>query len=272
MTRLWDFASYNLWSLFSPPVGKEHWHCDMKRGFTKARKKEPQVKALLDRDNTWQRIGILAQQGVYGFHQHPQFLHQPDGVDRVADILQLSEEAEQVRERVMQALRNYQNNPILADREIVELNRGDEGFPEPIVVCEGRYRFNLYAAIDCIFREPDGTLHILDLKTGKSDFDRRQAYVYLLACRYRYRGERAAASFYNLETQERSRPISATGTQLKAIRMELARISKIHQDQLREYRWEKKPFERLYPANPGWNCQYCPFESICQFADREVSA
>jgi len=34
--------------------------------------------------------------------------------------------------------------------------------------------------------EPDGTLHILDFKTGKSEFDRRQAYVYLLAAKYLY--------------------------------------------------------------------------------------
>ena len=31
------FASYNLWLQFAPPIGQERWHCDMKRGFTKAR-------------------------------------------------------------------------------------------------------------------------------------------------------------------------------------------------------------------------------------------
>ena len=86
--KIWQFASYNLWSLFSPPVGQEYWHCDMKRGFTKARKKEPQVKALLEQDNTAQRIGILAQKGVYEFHQNSPILYRRDAVEQVAEILQ----------------------------------------------------------------------------------------------------------------------------------------------------------------------------------------
>jgi len=30
MPKIWEFASYNLLSLFSPAVGLEHLHCDMK--------------------------------------------------------------------------------------------------------------------------------------------------------------------------------------------------------------------------------------------------
>jgi hypothetical protein len=36
MKKIWEFASYNLWLLFSPPVGREMGHCDRKRGYTKA--------------------------------------------------------------------------------------------------------------------------------------------------------------------------------------------------------------------------------------------
>ena len=65
MKKVWNFSSYNLLSLFSPAVGLEHLHCDMKRGFAKARKKEPEVAKLLDKDNTAQTIGLLAQKAVY---------------------------------------------------------------------------------------------------------------------------------------------------------------------------------------------------------------
>ena len=73
MKKVWNFASYNLLSLYSPPVGLEHLHCEMKRGFTKARKKEPEVAELLEKDNTAQKIGLLAQKAVYEFHQDFQY-------------------------------------------------------------------------------------------------------------------------------------------------------------------------------------------------------
>ena len=71
MGKIWNSASYNLLQLHSPPVGLEHLHCDMKKGFSKARKHEPQVAKLLELDNTYQRIGLLAQRGVidnFGFN------------------------------------------------------------------------------------------------------------------------------------------------------------------------------------------------------------
>lgn len=34
------FASYNLWSLFTPAVGQEHWHCHMNRDYAKVRVKK----------------------------------------------------------------------------------------------------------------------------------------------------------------------------------------------------------------------------------------
>lgn len=66
MGKIWlPFASYNLWSLFAPAVGQEHWHCDMKRGYAKVRKREPDVATVLAEDTVPQTVGLLAQRGVY---------------------------------------------------------------------------------------------------------------------------------------------------------------------------------------------------------------
>ena len=266
MRKIWDFASYNLLSLFSPPVGREHWHCHMKRGFTKARKKEPEVKRLLEQDNTAQRIGILAQQGVYEFHCYPSMLHRGDVVEEISEILHLNEESVLVQQRVIEILKNYQDKPFLLDKKIIQLNRGDEGFPKPISMEHGNYRFNLYAAIDCIFEESEGTVHILDFKTGKSDFDVRQGYIYLLAASYFDPQRKAVASFYNLETEQKSESLSASDVALESYKIELARIAKQHQQDLRRYRSNPREFSGIFPPNPGSHCLYCPFNSICEFS------
>lgn len=265
------FASYNLWLQFAPAIGQERWHCDMKRGFIKARKKEPAVALLLNQDNIPQRIGHLAQKGVYEFHQNA-MLGVDNAVEQVAETLQLNQEAAIVQEKVIFILKKYHCQPFLAGKQIIKLSRGDEGFPEPILIKHGNYQFNLYAAIDCIFRESDGKLHILDFKTGTSDFDRRQAYVYLLAASYLYPQQPATASFYNLESGKHSQPISASTTQLKAIQIELVRIAQQHQKDLRRYHYNPTEFKQVFPASPGFNCRYCQFNSICDFAIFEVSA
>lgn len=273
MTNIWrPFASYNLWSLFSPAVGQERWHCDMKRGFIKARKREPQIAALLAQDNTPQLIGHLAQRGVYEFHQDTLMLYRKDAVERVAEILQLDKQSADVQERVIKILNNYFENPILFGKNIIQLSRGDEGFPKPILIQQGNYVFNFYAAIDCIFEERDGTLHILDFKTGKSDFDRRQGFVYLLAASYLYPQQPAVASFYNLETGKWSDPITATSAQVNAIQIELVRIAQQHQKDLSRYKQNPAEFNRIFTPNPSSNCQYCPFNSICEFSVFEVPA
>lgn len=268
MKTIWrPFASYNLWSLFAPPIGQERWHCDMKRGFQKARKKEPSVADLLDKDNIPERIGHLAQKGIYEFHQDTELLNQSDGAEKVAEILELNQEADEVQGRVISILINYHKNPILVGRNILHILPGDEGFPTPITIRQGSYIFNFFAAIDCIFTEQDGTLHILDFKTGKSDFDRRQAYVYLLAASYLYPQQKAVASFYNLETGNWSNSISATDVQLKAILIELAQIAQRHELEKERYKKNPAEFAQIFPPNPGSNCQYCPFNLICEFSE-----
>ena len=190
----------------------------------------------------------------------------------MAEILQLNQESALIQERVISILKNYSLNPILFGKNIIKLSRGDEGFPEPILIEQDNYQFNLFAAIDCIFEEQHGTLHILDFKTGQTEFDKRQAYVYLLAANLLYPTQAAVALFYNLENGKWSDPITATVSQLNAFRIELARISQQHQKDLRRYRHSPSEFKRIFRPNPGINCQHCPFNSICEFSNIEVSA
>ncbi len=265
-TQRRPFASYSLWSLFSPAVGYESFHCPMKRGFLKARKQEPDVAVLMGQDTVTQRIGHLSQYGIYEFHRDEGLLSSAEGIQAVAELLKLDQEVPEVRDRVFRILNNYKNNPIASDKEIVQLLRGDEDFPDPILFSQSGYQFNLYAAFDCVLREPDGAIHILDFKTGKSKFDRRQAYVYLLAAQQVYPNQRAVASFYNVESGERSSLIAATEPQLEAVKIELMRISQRHQQDLRSYWRKSKSFSYIFPPATGRVCEFCLFNSVCEFS------
>ncbi|WP_066378054.1 MULTISPECIES: PD-(D/E)XK nuclease family protein [unclassified Anabaena] len=261
------FVSYHLWSLVAPAKGQERWHCQMRRGFIKARQHEPQVKALLNQATAPQRIGILAQKGIYEFHHNGHLLTRSDGVEQVAKLLKLSHTALQVQQRVLQILKKYYEAPLLLGKRILQLTRGDEGFPKPILIEKDNYRFRLYAAMDCVFIDSDAqTLHIVDFKTGKSNFDIRQALVYLLAASYLYPGRQAVASFYNLEFCHESELIRLKNSELEALKFELVNIAKKHQQDLQDYQESIKSFPEIFPPNPGYHCRYCPFKSICEFS------
>jgi len=76
-----------------------------------------------------------------------------------------------------------------------------------------------------------------------------------------------------LETGKQSDPISATAGTLKAFQIELALIAQKHQKQLKLYRDNPADFSIIFPANPGFSCGYCSFNSICQFSSvSEVAA
>jgi PD-(D/E)XK nuclease superfamily len=272
--RWMPFASFSLMSEFTPAVGQEYWHCDMKRGFQRVRKKEPAISAILNQDTTVQRIGLLAQQGVYEFHHKNNWLlNDVDGMDKVARILKLEQEPLVVQERVLKTLDNYYNQPVLRGKKILKLSRGDEGIPTPLEVQADHLSFKLFAAIDCLFLEEDGTLHILDFKTGRSDFDLRQGYVYLLIASYLYPNQRAVASFYNLESCKWSELITASPLQLNAIQSNLGRIAQKHDTQTQQYRKNPAEFERVFPPNPDQGrCRRCQFHSVCNFSAWEVSA
>lgn len=265
------FVSYHLWSLVVPAVGQERWHCQMKRGFIKARQKEPIVQSLLTQASIPQRIGLLAQKGVYEFHRHRQFLTQPDGVEKVSQLLKLGKLTAQVQQRVTQILKNYHAHPLLAGKHIVELTSGEEGFPKPIWIEQQNYRFRLYATMDCILTESDKTLHIIDFKTGKSIFDQRQAFVYLVAARYLYPQYTAVASFYNLEQCKKSALIRVTPSQLDAIENQLAAIAVRHQQDINNYEQAPYKFSKIFPPNPGNHCRHCSFSAICEFSNFKPS-
>ncbi|MCY7321743.1 MAG: PD-(D/E)XK nuclease family protein [Phormidesmis sp. CAN_BIN36] len=261
------FVSFSLLSECVPAIAQEYWHCDMKRGFKRVRRREPNVAAVLAQDTTVQRIGLLAQRAVYEFHQHESALSQTNSTQVISAILKLEEESAIVRERVQQVLINYQKRPILLGKKILQLSRGDEGIPEALEFAGQAFQFRLYAAIDCIFVEPDGTLHILDFKTGKADFDVRQAYIYLVAARELYPNQKAVASFYNLETCHWSDPITATVPQLNAVQSNLERIAQQHEREKQQYRQDPARFSQIFPPNSDFKrCQHCQFESLCKFS------
>ncbi|AFZ03614.1 PD-(D/E)XK nuclease family protein [Calothrix sp. PCC 6303] len=259
------FASYHLWSLIAPTAGQQHWHCQMRRGFIKVRQHEPRVKLLLGKATASQRIGLLAQKGIYEFHYNQQLLDQSDGVEKVAQLLDLGNTTDEVQHRVLQILHKYHSQPLLLGKRIVLLTRGDEGFPKAILIESKNYSFRLYATMDCVFAESDNTLHILDFKTGKSPFDRRQALVYLLAARYLYPGYRVVASFYNLEFIKQSEIIHMSESELDCVELELANIAQKHQIDVHSCHTEED-FPDIFPPNPGYHCRFCPFHSICEFS------
>ncbi|MBD2362119.1 PD-(D/E)XK nuclease family protein [Anabaena minutissima FACHB-250] len=263
------FVSYHLWSLVAPAIGQERWHCQMRRGFIKARQNEPQVKALLANATPPQRIGLLAQKGVYEFHHNRHLLTRSDGVEQVAQLLKLNNSAVQVQQRVLEILKKYYEAPLLLGKRILQLTRGDEGFPKPIFIEQENYRFRLYAAMDCVFIESDAqTLHIVDFKTGKSHFDKRQALVYLLAASYLYPGREAVASFYNLELRQASELIQLKNNELESLKIELVKIAQKHQLDIQKYQESVQSFSEIFPPNPGNHCRFCPFQSICDFSSQ----
>lgn len=260
------YVSYSIWSQTSPAIGKEYWHCDRKRGYSRARKQEPKIKELATIDNTPQKIGHLSQRAVYEFHQNINLLSQSNGVAKVAEILQLDNESSEVQAKVNLVINNYYKNPILLNKNILQLSRGNELNPEPIEIQYGNLTFGLYAAFDCVLLEPDKTIHIIDFKTGKSDFDLRQGYVYLVAAQNLYPQQKAIASFYNLETQVRSETISLSSIAIESVCTELFLVAQKLQKDLRKYKNDPQIFDRIFPANPGSSCQYCNFNSICEYA------
>lgn len=263
-----QFASYHLWSQFEPALGWEDSHCQMQRGWrwTQRGASSGSQLPLVVSESVWHKVGKFAQQGIYEFHRDPLLLKHPRGCERVADRLYLYYEVGAVRDRVMRVLQQYQASPWLLDRDILLLNRGDEPIPPPIEVTSGDDRFELLAVFDCIVRESDRQIHIIDFKTGLADPDPRQAEVYLLACSYLYPEYKAIASFYNLEQNIASVPIRATPERLALVANKLASIAKLHQQQLQAYQLDPDSFDRLFPPHPGSHCQYCTFSYRCAYS------
>ncbi len=265
-TRYRPYFSYKLWADSEPAYGLESFHCEMKRGFG-LRNQEPLVKALIDTDSNAQVIGHLAQRGVFEFHADPQLLDRSDGVELVADLLQLQQLDPEIAERVTLILERYHAQPILRGKQILILERGDEKLPKPLLLKLQRKQVNFFAVMDCVYIEPDGTIHILDFKTGKSKFDERQAYTYLFAAQHLYPGQPVVASFYNLESQKRSRVIRTSPVQLQRLEIIFAKIAQQLAENSNHHRNNPAAFNLIFQPNPGIQCQHCPFPSICDYAE-----
>jgi PD-(D/E)XK nuclease superfamily len=262
-----NFASYHLWSQFEPALGWEDSHCQMQRGWRWTQKSQRDDSHIATFTETvWQKVGKLAQQGIYEFHQEPLLLKHPRGSDRVADRLYLYYEIAAVRDRVRQILQQYQAHPWLLDRDVILLNRGDEPIPAPISISVDGDFFQLFAAFDCIVRASNRQIQIIDFKTGVAAPDLRQADVYLLACSYLYPDLEAVASFYNLETMTSSELITATPDRLHQTARKLAQIATLHQQQIQEYQNDPTAFDRLFLAHPGTHCRACDFNYCCAYA------
>ena len=239
----------------------------MQRGWrwTQTKPSSPAAQGSPVQETIWQKVGKLAQQAVYEFHQNPLLLKHPRGCERVADKLYLYYEIAVVRDRVIQIIQQYQASPFLLGQDIIVLNRGDEQLPQPIEIQVDRDSFQLFSAFDCIVQSPDLQLQIIDFKTGVADPDLRQAEVYLLACSYLYPDRNLVASFYNLETMISSELITTNVARLAEIAAKLAQIANLHQQQLRDYQLDPTSFERLFPAHPGSHCRYCQFNYHCDY-------
>jgi len=123
------------------------------------------------------------------------------------------------------------------------------------------YRFRLYATMDCIFTEPDRTLHILDFKTGKSAFDQRQALVY--CWQLAISTKQQAASFYNLERCTKSALISVSSSQWTLLKTSWAWWLKA------PARFAQLPAESqsVQPNFPQFGLPLpLPFHTICEFS------
>jgi hypothetical protein len=155
-------VSYHLWSQFEPALGWEDTHCQMQRGWrwTQSSPGNQSQKIALT-ETIWQKVGKLAQQGIYEFHQDPLLLKHPRGSDRVADRLYLYYEMAIVRDRVMAILQQYHAHPWLLGRDLLVLNRGDEPIPPPIEIQVGADKFQLFAAFDCIIRSSHRQIQIV---------------------------------------------------------------------------------------------------------------
>jgi hypothetical protein len=258
------WSTHLLWREFSPQQGFEEFHCHKRRGYARVISKEDQqIDYLKQQDTIPQRIGKLAQKGVYFLHRKPEHLSL-SGIDIIAiEFLKLNQEEKEVQEQVIQALKNYVEFPFLNNKKVIEITSGEEKYKQ-IPLSLNEFRYTVYFQFDCVIQEDDQTIHIVDFKTGQSDYDLRQAFVYILIGQYIYKGKQVIASFYNLLSKKQSDIYSLTQDELLYVKMKLAKIARDHDQQVKQYKSDHKLFERLYPASPGKGCPQCPFISVCE--------
>ena len=65
--------------------------------------------------------------------------------------------------------------------------------------------------------------------------------------------------------------ITINNNELASLESELATVANRHQLDLQKYQARSSNFSQIFPPNPGNHCRYCPFNSICEFADVKLA-
>jgi DNA helicase-2/ATP-dependent DNA helicase PcrA len=153
---------------------------------------------------------------------------------------------EEYRRAGLEQLRSFYEKYAGARPEVLELEKPFELPMEHNIVITGR--------IDRIDRLPDGTVEIVDYKTGsvKKPLDAKkslQLSIYALAAREILELEPSRLTFYNLVINE----ATMTTRDDKSLTLARQRVSEIA-DSIRAGN---------FPAKPGFQCRYCDYPLIC---------
>jgi len=120
----------------------------------------------------------------------------------------------------------------------------------------------LRGQIDRVDPLPDGTVELIDYKTGKpktaeemKTADKEQLFIYQMAAEETLREKVSRLSFYYLENNTK---VTFLGTE-----PELQKIKKKIVEEIREIAVSD------FPASPSaYSCPHCDFKDICEFAER----